>query len=206
MICTGVDISQHEHQLLLLKEANHKLIAVQDRHRRFLVDVGKRSLGTLEALSQQLEQAQEGSDEVLAGARHTLTHLQQDPQALLDLARLENGEHLLSPRSTPLQAITRQLCQALAGELGFDVQVFTDGPDFNAWVDVSRYRQLLREMLRHGGQCGATSQALTARGQWLAQGKLEWALTLTSNEASRPPLLSPTRQRRKPHCADAWRT
>ncbi|MNE32329.1 hypothetical protein D3C80_1259360 [compost metagenome] len=138
-------------------------------------------------MSQQLQQAHEGSDEVLAGARHTLTHLQQDLQALLDLARLENGEHLLSPRSTPLQAITRQLCQALAGELGFDVQVFTDGPDFNAWVDVSRYRQLLREMLRHGGQCGATSQALTARGQWLAQGKLEWALTLTSNEASRPP-------------------
>ena len=187
MICTGVDISQHEHQLLLLKEANHKLIAVQDRHRRFLVDVGQRSLGTLEALSQQLQQAHERSDELLAGARHTLTHLQQDLQALLDLARMENGEHLLSPRSTPLQAITRQLCQALAGELGFDVEVFTDGPDFNAWIDVSRYRQLLREMLRHGGQCGASSQALTARWQWLAQGKLEWALTLSPNGAMHPP-------------------
>jgi len=61
MICTGVDISQHEHQLLLLKETNHKLTAVQDRYRRFLVDVGQHSRGTLEALSQQLLQAHEGN-------------------------------------------------------------------------------------------------------------------------------------------------
>lgn len=59
MICTGVDITQSEQQMLMLKDAKHRLEALQSRHRDFLFEVGQRSLAAFNLMSHDLQQALE---------------------------------------------------------------------------------------------------------------------------------------------------
>jgi len=185
MICTGVDISRNEQQMLMLKEAKHKLEAMQHQHRQFLFEVGQRSLAAFDSLSRDLQQALVLSPDnpALSTAQRTHAQLHDQLRALLDLARLENGERLLSAQPVRLAHLTLQIGQALATEAGIgDLQVETGDLDTEAWIDAGRYRQLLWVMLRHASRCGATQVTLSARQELLPQGQLDWSVCLHTTQ------------------------
>ncbi|EJN37560.1 response regulator containing a CheY-like receiver domain and an HTH DNA-binding domain [Pseudomonas sp. GM84] len=185
MICTGVDITRNEQQMLELKQAKHKLEALQHQHRQFLFEVGQRSLAAYDSLSRDLQQAMLLSPDnpALSTAQRTHAQLHDQLRALLDLARLENGERLLSAQPVKLAHLTLQICQALVTEAGIgDLQVETGDLDTEAWIDAGRYRQLLWVMLRHASRCGATRMTLSAQLQILPQGQLDWTVSLHTTE------------------------
>lgn len=181
MICTGVDISQSEAQMLRLKEAKHQLETLQSRHRKFLVEVGQRSLAAFAMMGQDLEQARGQSPDtaLLSKVQRTLAELQEQLRALLDLARLENGERSLSAEPIRLQRLTSELCQAMATAAGLaDLHMELGNCETAAWIDVTAYRQLLWVMLRHAARCGVTQVTLGTHEQILVQGQLDWTVRL----------------------------
>ncbi|MBO3276899.1 response regulator [Pseudomonas schmalbachii] len=177
MICFVADISDHELEILALTEANQRLESLKRERMGFMLDVGQEFRHSLESIQTLLGNALRAAPEISELPRMQLEvqSLRERLQALIDLARLENGESLLVPRSTELRQLSIEAAQRfLRQNIAIRVSIESERPATMAWIDVRRYRHMVQALLLHCARQGAREVILRTDAEEHSHAHLVW--------------------------------
>lgn len=179
VLCSYVDITEHERYVERLQESKAYLESLFASRAAFLLSSGHELLHELTALSTLLDtsRAQHPQDAGLEQAPRYLDRLRDKLEVLIELIGLEKGNVLTIPRSEELNRLTRT---ALAGTR--PRQHFQPaGEDYWAWIDPNRYLQLLDVLLRSLDKARLPALTIQAKGTPLPYAEVEWSLCLRSS-------------------------
>ncbi|MCY1277515.1 Transcriptional regulatory protein RcsB [compost metagenome] len=184
MLCSSVDITDHDTELAALSDSRQNLIAVRRNRTLFLNDSGEALLRKVEAalhLVRQLEvpaQHAASLDEV----RRYLMEIQLFLDTLLDIVRIERGSLMLVPRVAELGELSGKIvdeCNRKRRERGsLPVSVNGAGRGAMAWVDVQRYRQMLLALLHYIETHAGSAQHMGWRLQQTLHTEQHWCLEI----------------------------
>ncbi|MDT4838373.1 hypothetical protein FQZ97_721300 [compost metagenome] len=96
-------------------------------------------------------------------------------QALIDLARLENGENLLVPRAAELRQLSVDAAQRFLRQgISMRVSVESDRPTTMAWIDSRRYRHMVQVLLLHCATHGMGEVVLRTETEEYSHAQIIW--------------------------------
>ncbi|WP_051270756.1 response regulator [Pseudomonas vranovensis] len=180
MLCSFVDMTEHEQALISLTHANEQNLAVRRARLMFLHRVGEEFRHMLEMIASRLHEVAATFEDsaALQQARQDTRQILDRIGVLLDLADLESGTLLLRPRATDLVRLTRDALQAVTADGVLSAEWQAPQAPSPAWVDRERYQQIVGLLLRHCGQWVAAPLQVTASSALLGHAEMLWELRI----------------------------
>jgi len=180
VLCSYVDITEHERYVERLQESKSYLESLFASRAEFLLSSGHDLLHELAALGTLLDtsKARHPQDIELEQAPRHLDRMRDKLEVLIELIELEKGSVLTIPRSEELNRLTRTALSATRPHQPFQPA----GEDYWAWVDPNRYLRLLDVLLRCFEKAGLPALTIQAKGTPLPYAEVEWSLCIRSAE------------------------
>ena len=184
MLCSFVDMTEHEQALISLTHANEQNLAVRRARLMFLHRVGEEFRQMLEMIARRLREVAATFEDstALQQARHDTRQILDRIGVLLDLADLESGTLLLRPRATDLLRLTRDTLQAVTADGVVSAEWQAPQSPSPGWVDRGRYQQIVGLLLRHCGQWVAGPLQVTASSALLGHAEMLWELRVSAQQ------------------------
>lgn len=169
VVCSFVDITEHERDVERLQESRTYLEGLRGTRTRYLRYSFEDMLDDTHALKQQLEATAPLSRENLAKG---VERIEEKLEILRELMRLESGGTPSTPQVVELNRMTGEVLAGLAPGLSFQPAATA----WRAWVDLVRYRNLLKCLLFAFGRSGLSLQRVIASAEALPHGEFSWRL------------------------------
>lgn len=179
VLCSYVDITEHERYVERLQESKAYLESMFASRAEFLLSSGHDLLHELAALGTLLDtaRARHPQDAELEQAPRHLDRMRDKLDVLIELIELEKGSVLTIPRSEELNRLTRTALAGTRPQQHFQPA----GEDYWAWIDPNRYLRLLDVLLRCFDKAGLPALTIQAKGTPLPYAEVEWSLRLRSS-------------------------
>ncbi|CAD5108945.1 Protein-glutamate methylesterase/protein-glutamine glutaminase [Pseudomonas carbonaria] len=183
MLCSYLDISGHEQELVMLRQARERGESIRHARTQFLHGVGQDFQRTLvdvqRALAQVARKLPDSS--ALRQVSASLGGMQGQLAILDDLVQLDIGALLLTPRPLDLERLTVEEVAAFDPQGHLVVVETAVLSERRAWIDPQRYRQMLRILLEHGLEKTPRLQVRMSVEE-LVSADLQWRLELHAEE------------------------
>jgi PAS domain S-box-containing protein len=190
MLCSTVDISEQDQQIAALTQARELGMSTSRNRARFLHDAGEQMLALIRSIQKTVHPLgiQWPDNENVIEAQSQLQSLHQKFQVLMDLVRIERGTLVLMPRSDELGRQTALEVADFNGRNpdGQHAIVFSPAAVLaRCWVDVQRYRQMLRALFDYSLELGLTDLTVQCYMTPSAHAELLWELRVEPGPTSR---------------------
>ncbi|WP_447750285.1 response regulator [Pseudomonas nicosulfuronedens] len=171
VVCSFVDITEHEREVERLQETRAYLQGLRATRTRYLRYSFEDMLDDAHALKRLIEAPAELSRETLAGG---VERIAEKLEILRQLMHLESGGEPVTPQVAELNSLTMDVLDALQPGLAF----LPAAVNWRAWVDLVRYRSLLKCLLFAFGRSGLRVHECHAGIEPLPHGEFFWRLTI----------------------------
>ncbi|MCY1521993.1 hypothetical protein D9M68_568340 [compost metagenome] len=174
MLCTSIDLTEHENRLLALSEAKRQLESARRTQARLNLALGHSLRECLGRTREQLVDPQADMPRALAA----LDILEARLDAVLDMSRLNTEDEPMTPAATDLARLTGSLAPGAEENVEYRQRDPAAEPAL-VWIDAQAYRKIVRGMLVHCCNQGATRVLLESDLGALSAAEIRWRLAAT---------------------------
>ncbi|PJI47814.1 MAG: hypothetical protein CTR55_17395 [Pseudomonas sp.] len=181
VVCSYVDITEHEREVEHLQQAKAYLDGLRATRTRYLQYCFDDMFVDTQSLRQLLDASRDALPDghPLLGMEVDIERIEEKIEILREVLHLEKGLEPPVPQVNELNRLTAQYLRELEPRLAF--QRFPS--DQQAWVDLARYRNLLKTLLFAFDRSSLPIQQVSASAESLPHGELLWRLAFQAEPA-----------------------
>lgn len=190
MLCSTVDITEQDQQIADLTQARDLFKSIRRTRTLFLHDAGEQMLELIRSVQEEVQPLgiEWPDNPHVLKAQTRLQTLYEQLQVLMELVRIERGTLVLMPRSAELGRQTSLEVADFNGRFpdAHPAVVLTPAPSpARCWVDVQRYRQMLRALFDYCLELGLADLTLECHLTASGNAELLWELRVEPGPVSR---------------------
>jgi PAS domain S-box-containing protein len=176
VICSFVDITEHEREVEHLQQARAYLDGLRATRTRYLQYCFDDMFDDTQSLRRVLDASRDSleDDHPQLAMEAGIERIEEKIEILRDLLQLEKGLEPPVPQVSELNRLTAQYLGELQPGLAFQ----RCPSDLPAWVDLTRYRNLLKTLLFALDRSTLRLRLISASSQSLPHGEFLWRLAL----------------------------
>lgn len=176
VVCSFVDITEHERDVERLQEAKAYLDGMRASRTRYLHYSFADMLEETRAAQRSLKIARDAhpGDRPLEDMAGNLARIEEKFEILLDLLLLEGGNEPRIPQPLELNRLTESILVEIHPGLAFQPAAH---PQYG-WIDTTRYLHLIRALMFAVARSGLSLRQIIASAEALHHGEMSWRLAL----------------------------